>query len=62
MSKDSSPIYYQNTKERLQKNTYERYQSLSKEKKSDNTVKNLPGYEKAPYYNDKKLLFIKIMG
>ena len=34
MVKDSSAIYYQNHEERLPKNARERYQSLSKEKKS----------------------------
>ena len=33
MSKDISTKYYQNNKERLQKKTRERYQSLSKEEK-----------------------------
>ena len=33
MSKDSSAKYYQNNKERLQKKSCERYQSLSKEEK-----------------------------
>ena len=32
MSKDSSAKYYQNNKERLQKEARERYQSFSKEK------------------------------
>ena len=31
MSKDSSAKYYQNNKERLQKNSRAKYQSLSKE-------------------------------
>ena len=33
MSKDSSAKHYQNTKERLQKQARERYQSFSKEEK-----------------------------
>ena len=33
ISKDSSAKYYQNNKERLQKKSCERYQSLSKEEK-----------------------------
>ena len=33
MSKDSSAKYYQNNKERLQKKSSERYQSLSKEER-----------------------------
>ena len=33
MSKNSLAKYYQNNKERLQKKTRERYQSLSKEEK-----------------------------
>ena len=33
MSKNSSPIYYQNNKERLQKKVCERYESTSKEEK-----------------------------
>ena len=37
MCKDSSAKYYQNNKERLQKEARERYQSLSKEKKKKAT-------------------------
>ena len=42
MSKDSSAKYYQNNKEKLQKKSRERYQSLSIEEKkeSDNMVVN----------------------
>ena len=42
MSKNSSAKYYQNNKERLQKKSRERYQSLSIEEKkeSDNMVVN----------------------
>ena len=52
MSKDSSAKYYQNTKERLQKKTHERCQSLSKEEKAKmqqhgrKRYKNLPEQEK----------------
>ena len=38
MYKDSSAKYYQNNKERLQKKTGERYQSLSKEGKKWNNM------------------------
>ena len=42
MPKNSSAKYYQENKERLQKKSLERYQSLSKEeKKSNNMVVNL---------------------
>ena len=40
MPKELSAKYYQNNKERLQRKARERYQSLSKMKKSNNTVVN----------------------
>ena len=52
MSKYSSAKYYQDNKERLQKNVRESYQSLSKEEKEkkqqyrDKLYKNLPEDEK----------------
>ena len=72
ISKDSSTKYYQNNKERLQKRTRERYQTLCKEKKRKKTdnmvVKDTKIYQemknkvlveyrkKPPYYNYKKLV------
>ena len=38
MSKDSSAKFYQNNKERLQENTHERYQSLSKKEKENKST------------------------
>ena len=41
MPKDSSAISYQDTKERLQKEGRERYQSFSEEEKSNMVMKNI---------------------
>ena len=76
MSKNLSAKYYQENKERLQKKAHERYQNLSKEKKtkkSDNMVvsvtkichkiknKSLLGIEKTYYRMKKKKHFIIII-
>ena len=45
MPKDSSAISYQDTKERLQKEGRERYQSFSEEEKSNMVMKNIKTYQ-----------------
>ena len=45
MPKDSSAIYYQDNKEKLQKKGRERYQSISEKEKSNMVMKNTKIYQ-----------------
>ena len=56
MSKDSSPKYHQNNKEKFQKKSRERYQSLFKEEKQKMWQYGHEWYKKLPEEKQKQKL------